>query len=436
MFVGLENRGEMLFKRHGQTNGHRVDPRLLVRVVVLRVLDDEAHVLRKVRRRRVVADLQLLAYRLQVHRVVDEARVVGELLQVDGRPERLRVLGVADHLEQLLALLLPTQSRRRGEPSRQALVLRLVAVRLRRRALAARVRAVRRALPAPRPHVRRVGRAGPVPSRPARPRLVRLARLVPLGDLVVDRHGVVRLLVPDDLQTELAHDLGVLHDVRRRVVERARVRVDEAHVELHGGDAMVEPVLQARLDRGQIQRVGDGQGVSRVHVQINGSRKRLGDGQTHDLTDGVGDPVALGVALAAPVFRRRPVQDVGRLLGRDGHPRAGRRGRPRRVDALEVPRAHAVLVAVRPPDLVALEHGLGQLGVERLAGLELALPPQVVDERPEPVAGLPVALDGRLVRLTVHEEVEHVRHVVILDDERFSRECPAYRINQAQLFVD
>src|SRR5699024_5134350 len=61
------NLAHLLLKDRTEADGHRVDARLLVGVKLLRVAEDEAHVLAELRRRVVVVGEQLLLDGGQVH---------------------------------------------------------------------------------------------------------------------------------------------------------------------------------------------------------------------------------------------------------------------------------------------------------------------------------------------------------------------------------
>ena len=65
--------------------------------------------------------------------------------------------------------------------------------------------------------------------------------------------------------------------------------------------------------------------------------------------------------------------------------------------------------------------------------LDFALPPELVDDAAEVIAGLPVALDAQFVRLAQDQEVQHVGHVVVLQRERHARQRPRRHVHQPQL---
>ena len=111
-----DNASNVLFEDGRETHRHGVDARLLVRVVVLGILEDEPHVFGKVHGRLVVAHLQLFSQRLQVHGVIDHLEVVGHVQDADGFAERRRIFRLAQRFHQVLALLFPAQRCRSGYP--------------------------------------------------------------------------------------------------------------------------------------------------------------------------------------------------------------------------------------------------------------------------------------------------------------------------------
>lgn len=70
------------------------------------------------------------------------------------------------------------------------------------------------------------------------------------------------------------------------------------------------------------------------------------------------------------------------------------------------------------PNTIAEKHGIGAVLMIRLLHFDLTFPPQVVDDATEMIAGFPVALHAQVVRLTQHQKVQYVSHVMVLECKR------------------